>query len=449
MDSAIPTLSSLLTACLDGDAKALRLLREDEEFQSSVAPLCTQQRTQLQRYCAVLDQQCAAQQVSNDSHLLGLKFHDSLGQAKLDTQSLADQAQAVVHAVRSAAESIGANRELAANTLHDVQLGNERLSELIGEMDLVEQAIDGMGKTVRNFLEQTRTITTLAVKVQEIAKQTNLLALNAAIEAARAGEHGRGFAVVADEVKKLAQSSAHAASEIREAANNINGGASRVEADVSSSIQHLRRGGDSLETVAEVLGMANQSAQKTQDNIARIVAGSTQEIAAAEAMGSHMQALTDSMQSFAGSFAEIRACLNRIQQHLEQSTEAAMQDAPALAVRLTTAKSDHIRWVGKVLEAISTGSTSLGAEELKDEHQCRLGRWMDSLEGHPLLDSTEFTALQQVHPQVHKLGLRIVQAVREHDWNTAKKGAGELRELSQLVQNQLDKLRARILNPEE
>ncbi|WP_312262700.1 hypothetical protein [Candidatus Igneacidithiobacillus taiwanensis] len=66
MDNTNPTLSSLLTACLDGDTEALRLLREDEEFQSSVAPLCIQQRKQLQHYCAVLDQQCAAQQVSKD-----------------------------------------------------------------------------------------------------------------------------------------------------------------------------------------------------------------------------------------------------------------------------------------------------------------------------------------------------------------------------------------------
>lgn len=92
---------------------------------------------------------------------------------------------------------------LAKETLHHIQVGNERLSELIGEMDLTEQTVTHMGGTVNTFLKNTRTILDLATKVKEIAKQTNLLALNAAIEAARAGEHGRGFAVVADEVKNL------------------------------------------------------------------------------------------------------------------------------------------------------------------------------------------------------------------------------------------------------
>ncbi|MEY2341144.1 methyl-accepting chemotaxis protein [Acidithiobacillus sp. IBUN Pt1247-S3] len=448
MLNAPDSLSSLLSSCLDGDLETAKLLREDEEFQSSIAPLCKQQREQLRQYCRVLDQQTLALQGSNDNHLLGLAFRDSLQRAELDSQSLLDQAQAVIRAVKDSAIAVAANQDLAAHTLHDVQLGNQRLSELIGEMDLVEQAVNGMGKTVQAFLEQTRTITTLAVKVQEIAKQTNLLALNAAIEAARAGEHGRGFAVVADEVKKLAQSSSHAASDIRNAANNINEGAAEVESRVSASIQHLRRGGDSLETVAEVLGMANHSAQETQENIQNIINGGAQEIAAAEAMGSHMQTLRSSMQGFDGSFTEIRNCLGKIQKNLEQGAEEAMTGTTPLAVRLSIAKSDHVRWVGKVLEAISTGNTSLGADELKDEHACRLGLWMDNLMETSLTQSTEFAALQQVHPQVHKLGLRLLQSVREQDLAAVRKGSEQLKSLSLLVQTQLDKLREKILAAE-
>ena len=164
-------------------------------------------------------------------------------------------------------------------------------------------------------------------------------------------------------------------------------------------------------------------------------------------MGAHMETLRGSMQKFDGSFGEIGNCLGNIQKNLEQAAEEAMNGPVVpLAVRLSIAKSDHVRWVGKVLEAIRSGNTSLDTEELKDEHACRLGLWMDALSESALTQSTEFAALQQVHPQVHKLGLRLLQSVREHDRAVIHKGAEQLKSLSTLVQTQLDKLRDKILS---
>lgn len=439
------TLLSLFSACLDGDAETARLIQEDSELAKTITPICDWQKARLWQGCRVLDHQVAALEKTADSHLLGMDFDKNLHNAQQDSQALVDQAQAVVSAVRNMAESVGANQELAEATLHDVQMGNERLSELIGEMDLVEQSVTAMGETVQAFLQQTRTITTLAAKVQEIAKQTNLLALNAAIEAARAGEHGRGFAVVADEVKKLAQSSARAAADIRSSATTINKGAIQVESGVSASIVHLRRGGDSLETVAEVLGMANQSAQKTRGNIESIVHGSIQEITAAEAMGTHIHALQQSMQQFTQQFKSIRLNLDQVQKELAEGSEAAIQGKPALATRLTVVKADHVLWVNHILEAIANNNAQIDDSTLKDHHQCRLGQWMDSMVDTPLGQSEAFVAVQQVHPQVHKLGIAIINALKKGDNAAVHKGAEQLKSLSTMVQQQLDKLRDHIM----
>ena len=71
-------------------------------------------------------------------------------------------------------------------------------------------------------------IATILDTISSISDQTNLLALNASIEAARAGEHGRGFAVVADEIRKLAESSSHAANEIKDIVINIQNDSNRT-----------------------------------------------------------------------------------------------------------------------------------------------------------------------------------------------------------------------------
>ncbi|MFA7525078.1 MAG: chemotaxis protein, partial [Acidithiobacillus sp.] len=135
------SLISLLSACLDGDADAARLIADDEELQTTVAPICNWQKDRLRQGCLALDHQVMALEHAVESHLLGIDFHQNLEVAQVESQSLQAQAHAVVVAVRSTAESIAEKRDLSENTLREVQMGNERLSELIGEMDLVEQTV--------------------------------------------------------------------------------------------------------------------------------------------------------------------------------------------------------------------------------------------------------------------------------------------------------------------
>ncbi|OFC35701.1 hypothetical protein BAE29_14205 [Acidithiobacillus caldus] len=163
--------------------------------------------------------------------------------------------------------------QLAREALQQVGASNAYLSEMIGEMDLVEQAIRRLDELVHSFLARIRSITTLTASVREISAQTNLLALNAAIEAARAGEQGRGFAVVADEVKKLAERSNKAAREIEGIAQGVADMDSEVQAGIADGFQHLAQEQAALEAVVDVLGNANAAARATEKNLTALLSG--------------------------------------------------------------------------------------------------------------------------------------------------------------------------------
>ncbi|MCK9187567.1 MAG: CZB domain-containing protein [Acidithiobacillus sp.] len=151
------------------------------------------------------------------------------------------------------------------------------------------------------------------------------------------------------------------------------------------------------------------------------------------------------MDRFAAQFGEIQRCLDSVRGELAEASDAAVQGEAALATRLTIAKADHVQWVSHILERIRTNNSAISPAELSDHHQCPLGNWMDSMAQSELAQLPEFVAVQQVHPQLHKLGLAIMAALKKGDEDTVRKGAGQIKSLSTMVQQQLDKLRGRIL----
>jgi methyl-accepting chemotaxis protein len=103
-------------------------------------------------------------------------------------------------------------RQNAENARQANQLAH-RLGRGVRGGAVVGQVVETMGAIDAS----SRKIVDIIGVIDGIAFQTNILALNAAVEAARAGEQGRGFAVVASEVRNLAQRSAGAAKEIKDA----------------------------------------------------------------------------------------------------------------------------------------------------------------------------------------------------------------------------------------
>ena len=138
-----------------------------------------------------------------------------------DTEQQDQQITRIAHVVDAFATVI---HQVSDNAAILEKMANEATEATRAGQDVVDRAIDGMGKVRETTLQSERTMKHLSESGQEVNETLNavtdlntrmhLLALNAAIEAARAGEQGQGFVVVAQEIRTLSMNCAEASRKV-------------------------------------------------------------------------------------------------------------------------------------------------------------------------------------------------------------------------------------------
>ncbi|MDQ5908688.1 MAG: hypothetical protein QG599_781 [Pseudomonadota bacterium] len=174
-------------------------------------------------------------------------------------QRTEEQASALEETASSMEELTATVQQNADNAVQASQLAQSARQQVEQGSMAVQSTISAM----EGIHTSSQKIADIIEVIDGIAFQTNLLALNAAVEAARAGEDGRGFAVVAGEVRKLAQSSADAARQIKDL--------------IESSVEQVEEGRRLADASGETLQSILLGVKKVNDLIGEIAVASREQ----------------------------------------------------------------------------------------------------------------------------------------------------------------------------
>ena len=362
-----------------------------------------------------------------------------------DIREIADNAQGIAAAVDELTAAIGQIAEtsnLVATDAEAAQVstrsGMDSVGHAIESMQEIATVVGDTAEKVQRLSVTSQEIGRILEVIENIAQKTNLLALNATIEAARAGEAGKGFAVVAGEVKALSNQTANATEEIRSQIGCIRGEMETILVSMDQTRSAVHGGQDKINAVGDGIGTVLDKIDSVASRMTATANSVTEQSAATEEVARNVNVIRAKTEQSRENADKAVVAVNGSESIIqEQLTKLETLNIPGAVIQF--AKSDHALWKKK-LAAMLVCAGELSDSELKDHHQCRLGKWYDSCADHQYTQKPAFAALEAPHKAVHAHGRRMAELFRSGDREAAHAEYENMEAASRQVVELLTKL---------
>lgn len=256
--------------------------------------------------------------VINQVKTLTLNLSSASGQVMMTQRRHAanseEQAAAVTSASVAAEELASTSAQIAETTQRVVVAANQTQSNAqqgVGAMNETAKRLqqiaadnDAAVVRVRELGNLAREIEMVMDLIEDIADQTKMIAFNASIEASAAGEAGRRFSVVSAEVRRLADSVAQSAEEIRSKVEQIQTTTNELVIASERESKEIEAGLALGETMQDLLHQILHSAEQTALAVRQISNSTQEQKRATEQLQQDLGPLADGARSVASGSKE-------------------------------------------------------------------------------------------------------------------------------------------------